>query len=120
MPTKRQRRKRRRRQTSGVTRAAQPSGVALDDQQRARSARRRAGRDERPPAPWGNFPLTEIAILVGLVLLVAGFFVTPPQGVVMIGVGLGLGSLAGLELAIREHFAAYRSHNLLLAAAVGV
>jgi hypothetical protein len=38
----------------------------------------------------------------------------------MIGVGLGLGSLAGLELAIREHFAAYRSHNLLLAAAVGV
>jgi hypothetical protein len=38
----------------------------------------------------------------------------------MIAVGLGLGSLAGLELAIREHFAAYRSHNLLLSAAIGV
>jgi hypothetical protein len=38
----------------------------------------------------------------------------------MIGVGLGLASLAGLELAVREHFAAYRSHNLLLAAAFGV
>jgi len=38
----------------------------------------------------------------------------------MIAVGLGLGSLAGLELAIREHFAAYRSHTLVLSAAVGV
>jgi uncharacterized membrane protein YhiD involved in acid resistance len=38
----------------------------------------------------------------------------------MIAVGLGLGSLAGLELAIREHFAGYRSHTLVLAAAVGV
>jgi hypothetical protein len=54
------------------------------------------------------------------VLLVVGFFVPPPQGFVMIAVGLGLGSLAGLELAVREHFAAYRSHNLLLAAAIGV
>jgi len=38
----------------------------------------------------------------------------------MIAVGLALGSLAGLELAIREHFAGYRSHTLVLAAAVGV
>ena len=38
----------------------------------------------------------------------------------MIAVGLGLGSLAGLELAIREHFAGYRSHTLVLSAAVGV
>jgi hypothetical protein len=38
----------------------------------------------------------------------------------MIAVGLGLGSLAGLELAVREHYATYRSHNLLLSAAVGV
>ena len=38
----------------------------------------------------------------------------------MIAVGLVLGSLGGLELSIREHFAAYRSHTLLLSAAVGV
>ena len=38
----------------------------------------------------------------------------------MIAVGLGLASLAGLELSIREHYAAYRSHTLLLSAAVGV
>jgi uncharacterized membrane protein YhiD involved in acid resistance len=56
-------------------------------------------------------------VLVGVVLLIAGFVTGPPQGVVMIVVGLALGSLAGLELAAREHFAGYRSHNLLLAGA---
>jgi hypothetical protein len=76
--------------------------------------------DQRPPAPWGSFPLSEIVVLIGIVLLIAGFVVKPPQGVVMIAVGLALGSLAGLELAIREHFAGYRSHNLLLSAAIGV
>ncbi|MGZ5308144.1 MAG: hypothetical protein ACXWW8_01740 [Solirubrobacterales bacterium] len=38
----------------------------------------------------------------------------------MIGAGLVLGSLAGLELSVREHFAGYRSHTLLLSGAVGV
>ena len=38
----------------------------------------------------------------------------------MLGAGLALGSLAGLELSVREHFAGYRSHTLLLAGAVGV
>jgi hypothetical protein len=120
MPTKRQRRKRRRRQTGASSSPPQPSAVVVDDQQRTRAARRRAGHEERPPAPWGSFPLTEIAIFVGIVLLIAGFFVSPPQGFVMIAVGLVLGSLGGLELSIREHFAAYRSHTLLLSAAVGV
>jgi uncharacterized membrane protein YhiD involved in acid resistance len=59
-------------------------------------------------------------VLVGIVLLIAGFFVSPPQGFVMIAVGLALGSLAGLELSIREHFAGYRSHTLVLSAAVGI
>ncbi len=120
MATKGQRRKRRRRQAAGKPVAqAQQSAVALDDAQRARTARRR-GSPGRPPALWGSFPLTEIVILIGVVLLIAGFFFTPPQGLVMIAVGLGLASLAGLELSIREHFAAYRSHTLLLSAALGV
>jgi uncharacterized membrane protein len=38
----------------------------------------------------------------------------------MVFAGLALGSLAGLELAIREHFAGYRSHTMLLAGAVAV
>jgi hypothetical protein len=59
-------------------------------------------------------------ILIGIVLVVAGFFVTPPQGFYMLAVGLVLASLAGLELSIREHFAGYRSHSLLLAGGIGV
>jgi hypothetical protein len=120
MATKKQRRKRRRRQSGAQPAQGQPSAVALDDQQRGRAARRRAGADHRPPAPWGSFPLSEIVIFIGLVLLVVGFFVSPPQGFVMIAVGLGLGSLAGLELVVREHYAGYRSHTLVLSAAVGV
>jgi hypothetical protein len=59
-------------------------------------------------------------VLVALVLLLLGFFIGPPQGPVMLGTGLVLGSLAGLELAIREHFSGYRSHTLLLAGAAGI
>jgi hypothetical protein len=76
--------------------------------------------DERPPAPWGSFPLVELVILVGLVMLIAGFIVQGSRGVLMIGTGAALCSLGGLELSIREHFAGYRSHTFLLAAAVSV
>ena len=117
MATKRQRRKRRRRQ-SDPDRPRVPAPAPATPPRAAAPSRR--GPHDRPAAPWGDFPLTEIVIFVGLVLLVIGFFITPPQGFVMIAVGLGLGSLAGLELSIREHFAAYRSHTLLLSAAVGV
>jgi hypothetical protein len=112
MATKRQRRKRRRRQSStGPTPVPAPAPAA---------APRKRSADDRPAAPWGSFPLTEIVIFVGVVLLLVGFFIPPPRGLVMIVVGAGLASLAGLELSIREHFAAYRSHTLLLSAAVGV
>jgi|SRR5215211_509332 len=81
---------------------------------------RRSLRGERPPAPWGSFPLVEICVLVALVLLVAGFFIGDKRGATMVFAGLALGSLAGLELAIREHFAGFRSHTTLLAGAVAV
>jgi hypothetical protein len=86
----------------------------------ARARQRRPGRDERPPAPWGSFPLVELCVLVAIVLLVAGFFVSGQRGATMIAMGLALGSLGGLELSIREHFAGYRSHTTLLAGAVAV
>jgi hypothetical protein len=83
---------------------------------RAADRGRAAGRDERPPAPWGSFPLVELSALIGLILLVLGFLVVKgTQGGVMIGVGVVLGAMAGLELSIREHFAGFRSHTLLLA-----
>jgi hypothetical protein len=81
---------------------------------------RRAKVDGPPAPPWGSFPLTELVILLGIVLLFAGYFVDPPRGTVMLGTGLTLAALGGLELSVREHFAGYRSHTLLLAGAVGV
>jgi uncharacterized membrane protein len=59
-------------------------------------------------------------VLAGVVLLVAGFLVQGSQGVTMIAAGAVLGSIAGLELSIREHFGGYRSHTFLLAGAVAV
>jgi len=95
------------------------SPVAGDDEKRIRSARRTPG-DDAPAPPWGSFPLSELVVLVGLVMLVAGFFVGPPRGGLLLGTGLALGSLAGLELAVREHFSGYRSHTILLGGAVGI
>jgi hypothetical protein len=74
-----------------------------------------AADDERPPAPWGSFPLVEIAVLVGIVMLIIGLVVGGDRGTLLIGIGLGLAGLGGLELAIREHFAGFRSHSTLLA-----
>jgi hypothetical protein len=96
-----------------------------DAQARGRATatpRRRRGRptiDERPEAPWGKFPLVELAVLLGIGLFGASFFVGGQRSVVMLTAGLALGSLAGLELSIREHFAGYRSHTTILAGAAG-
>jgi hypothetical protein len=59
-------------------------------------------------------------VLVALVLLITGFFVQGTRGVTMIGAGVALGSLAGLELSIREHFSGYKSHTTVLSTAIGV
>lgn len=93
--------------------------MAVDDARRSAAARKR-GAKAPPPPPWGSFPLSEIVIAIGVVMLVGGFIVSPPRGTVMIGTGIVLGSLAGLELVIREHFAGYKSHTTLLAGAIGV
>ena len=87
---------------------------------RAAKAPRRPIEDERPPAPWGSFPLVEILVLVALVMLVVGFFAGGDRSPVLLGTGLALGSLAGLELSIREHFAGYRSHTTVLAGVIAL
>lgn len=87
---------------------------------RAAKAPRKPIEEERPPAPWGSFPLVEIVVLIALVMLVAGLVISGTRGTALLVTGLALGSLAGLELSVREHFAGYRSHTALLAAAAGV
>src|SRR6478752_3008726 len=80
---------------------------------------RRAKMDEAPRAPWSPFPLTELVVLLALVLLTVGFFSNGDRRGILIGVGLVLASLAGGELALREHFAGFRSHTTLLAGTAG-
>jgi hypothetical protein len=77
----------------------------------------RSGTEERPPAPWGSFPLAELTVLGGIVMLAIGVIGRHPTA---IGVGVVLAGLGGLEVAVREHFAGYRSHTTLLAGAVFV
>jgi hypothetical protein len=92
-------------------------GSAAGPARASRSASRRAAAPGPPPALWGSFPLTELVVLVALVLLVIGFVT---GAAVTLGVGLVLGALAGVEIAAREHFAGYRSHNVVLAGAAGM
>jgi hypothetical protein len=80
----------------------------------------RARMSEAPKAPWSPFPLVELCVLIALVLIVLGFLSDGPRRTVMLACGIALASLAGLELAIREHFAGYRSHTALLAGAAAV
>jgi uncharacterized integral membrane protein len=81
------------------------------------SAKRVSSPDERPPAPWGKAPLAELVILAGIVSLIIGVVGQHPTA---IGLGVALAGLGGMEVAIREHFAGYRSHTTMLAGAVFV
>ena len=77
--------------------------------------------DERPPALWAPFPLTELLTLAGIALMVWGFVSGGGREAnARIVAGLAIASLGGLELAIREHVTGFRSHTTLLAAAAGI
>jgi hypothetical protein len=78
---------------------------------------RRARLDEAPKAPWSPFPLVELCILGGLVLMIIGFV---RKDALFVVCGVALVGVASLELAIREHFSGYRSHSSLLALASGI
>jgi hypothetical protein len=66
-------------------------------------------------------PLVELAVLVGIVLLVLGALnLDSDRGKLMLVLGMALGSLGGLDTALREHFAGYRSHTTIIAAMPGV
>ena len=92
--------------------AAEPSRVTEDSLSRVPRL-----SEEPHKGPWGSFPLTEVTVLAGLVLLILGLITGSMTQLV---VGLLLGSAGGLELSIREHFAGYRSHTTLLSGVVFV
>ncbi|MEA2363234.1 MAG: hypothetical protein QOD71_2379 [Thermoleophilaceae bacterium] len=100
---------RRSRKRGGVTTRAER------DAARRAPAPRRPPASERPSPPWGSFPLSELVILIGIVVMVWGFLSGRDGGKERVAAGLILSSLGGGELALREHLAGYRSHSALLA-----
>src|SRR5436190_6036001 len=92
-----------------------------DARRQAAAATPRRGVREAPPAPWGSYPLTEMVVLIALIFGVVGFIrFSTHSGKVMVAAAMVLGSLGGLEVSVREHFAGYRSHTTLLAASCAV
>jgi len=81
------------------------------------TAARRSRRDDAPKPPWGSFPLIELCALSAIALGVWGLFAH--NGVLLTGAAF-LGSVAGLEVALREHLGGYRSHTLVLTGTVTV
>jgi len=73
---------------------------------------------ERPPGPFGGLPISEFAILAGVVALVFGIIRHGSGPALVIGVVLCLFGV--LEFTAREHFSGYRSHTVLLAAVPAV
>jgi hypothetical protein len=77
--------------------------------------------EERPKPPWHPFPLVELGVLAGIVLLVLGFLsFDTDRGKAMLVCGMLLGSLGGLDTALREHFTGFRSHATIIAGLAGV
>src|SRR4051795_7905967 len=111
---------RRSRKRGGPAPAAAPTAPRAAARPHAAPRGHRAPMAEAPKAPWSPFPLVELCVLVALGLLVCGVLSDGSRRGALLACGIALASLAGLELAIREHFAGFRSHSALLAGAAAV
>lgn len=80
----------------------------------------RSRRDSAPAPPWGAFPLVELCALAAIVLGVWGLLRGGHGGAILLTAAALLGSVAGLEIAIREHLGGFRSHTLVLSGACTV
>ena len=118
------RRSRKRAATEAPTRAERDAArrqrtlTASETRPRRRPRPGRPAVDDRPPAPWGSFPLSELVVLLGIGLMVWGLVTWSGGGTLRFGAGLAVTSLAGLELSLREHLAGFRSHTTLLAGVI--
>ena len=114
------RRSRKRGDSTRAERDAARLERARRQQELGSSPRPRPGRPslhERPSAPWGSFPLSELVIFLGIVLILVGAVKGSEGGARFVAAGLVIAGLGGGELALREHMAGYRSHSSLLAGA---
>ncbi|HEX3831683.1 MAG TPA: hypothetical protein VHW04_06910 [Solirubrobacteraceae bacterium] len=120
MPSQKSKRSRKRRKPDSAPRAVPSSRRderavrAAETERRRRREQRRLGHEgERPEGPFGGLPVSEVAILLGIVAAVFGFLNGGGPALV---VGLVVCALGVCEITAREHFSGYRSHTALLAA----
>jgi hypothetical protein len=99
---------------------ASPEPASASSPRSARRERDKRRRDELPAPPWAPFPLVELSVLLALILVAVGFFTSGTKGAIILVCGIVLGSLSGLEITIREHFAGFKSHTTVLALAVAI
>jgi hypothetical protein len=96
------------------TRREERAERQVQTQRELQRGQRVLGREgERPESPFGGLPISELAILVGLIASVIGFIQGGGPALV---VGLIVCALGVIEVTAREHFSGYRSHTALLAA----
>ena len=115
--------KRSRKRTTGPVRipATPAAPAAPRPSDRRRPGQGRVDRfiekaDARPKPPWHPVPLVELSVLAGIVLIVIGIINREDAQGRLAGLfGLVLASLGGLDTAIRDHYAGFRSHSALLA-----
>jgi hypothetical protein len=87
---------------------------AVEAERERQRGQRQLGREgERPQGPFGGLPVSEVAILLGIIGAVFGFLNGGGPALV---VGLVVCALGVCEITAREHFSGYRSHTALLAA----
>lgn len=110
------------RQREAPRKAKADAGPELSKRERFDRASRAAERQikQRPPAPWDPFPLAEVAVLSGLIILVIGALLGSATGKGLIAAGVVLACIGGLETALREHLGGYRSHAGLLAGIIAL
>ncbi|HWF74905.1 MAG TPA: hypothetical protein VG186_16260 [Solirubrobacteraceae bacterium] len=120
MAGQRSKRRSRKRRRAGPAPRAVPSQRRAHGNEREVLARQERqsrprvdSRGERPPSPFGGVPVSEVAILAGLVAVVVGYL--NRGGPAVLG-GVILCGLGVAEVTAREHFAGFRSHTILLAA----
>lgn len=98
---------------------AQRRGEQADDKPKPRPGR--VSAEDRPPPIWAPFPLTELVTLAGIALMAWGLLSGGGRaGNSRLAAGLAIASLAGLELAAREHVTGFRSHSALLSGVLAI
>lgn len=113
------RRSRKARKTGTAPRAVPPQQSERRTRREvaAREDRQRTSRidppGERPPNLFGGVPVSEIAILSGLIAAAVGYFQGGGPALI---VGIALCALGVIEFTVREHLSGFRSHSTLLAA----